>query len=189
MWLPFADAVESVIPKDRFTICSAISSGTALRWARPEPVAAMRSCGWRHSALRKAGWRIWCLAADMTVHDAAMYHLTQWWRRTVRVGYGYAMFMRLDSVRHDKQWIDRYRRSWRWCLGVPALTAVLALAFGWPALWLLTLYPLQVARLARRGRRSARENWSRAVALVLGYFAELHGQLKFYLQRYRGVRS
>lgn len=139
--------------------------------------------------LRKAGWRIWCLAADMTVHDAAMYHLTQWWRRTVRVGYGYAMFMRLDSVRHDRQWIDRYRRSWRWCLGVPVLTAVLALALGWPALWLLTLYPLQVARLASRGRRSARENWSRAVALVLGYFAELHGQLKFYLQRYRGIRS
>ena len=137
--------------------------------------------------LRKAGWRIWCLAADMTVHDAAMYHLTQWWQRTVRVGYGYAMFMRLDSVRHDKQWIDRYRRPWRWCLGVPALTAALALGFGWPALWLLTLYPLQVARLASRGRRSARENWSRAVALVLGYFAELHGQLKFYLQRYRGI--
>jgi GT2 family glycosyltransferase len=139
--------------------------------------------------LRKAGWRIWRLAADMTVHDAAMYHLTQWWQRTVRVGYGYAMFMRLDSVRHDRQWIDRYRRSWLWCLGVPALTVLLAIAVGWPALWWLMVYPLQVARLAMRGTRSARENWSRAAALVLGYFAEMHGQLKFHLQRYRGTRS
>lgn len=106
--------------------------------------------------LRKAGWRVWRLAADMTVHDAAIYHLGQWWQRTVRVGYGYAMFMRLESVRHDRVWIDRCRRSWLWSLGVPALTAALALAFGPWALLLLTLYPLQVARLALRGRRSAR---------------------------------
>lgn len=139
--------------------------------------------------LRQAGWRIWRLAADMTVHDAAMYHLTQWWRRTMRVGYGYAMFMRLDSVRHDKQWIDRCRRSRLWSLGIPALTAALCLVFGWRALWLLAIYPLQVLRIAIQGKRSARENWSRAAALVVGYFAEMHGQLKFHLQRYRGVRS
>src|SRR6185312_13782508 len=110
--------------------------------------------------LRKAGWRVWRLAADMTVHDAAMYHLTQWWRRTVRVGYGYAMFMRLDSVRHDRLWIDRCRRSWLWSVGIPALIVVSSLLFGWSALWLLATYPLQVTRLALDGQRSARENWS-----------------------------
>ena len=139
--------------------------------------------------LRQAGWRIWLLARDMTVHDAAMYHLSQWWQRTVRVGYGYALFMRLDSVRHDPLWIDRCRRSWLWSLGVPALAVVLSLPFGWAASWVLMLYPLQVARLAIRGKRAARDNWSRAVALVLGHFAELHGQLKFHLQRYRGAGS
>jgi cellulose synthase/poly-beta-1,6-N-acetylglucosamine synthase-like glycosyltransferase len=139
--------------------------------------------------LRKAGWRIWRLASDMTIHDAAMYHLAQWWRRTVRVGYGYAMFMRLDSVRHDRQWIGRYRRSRLWSLGIPALVVASSLLFGWSALWLLALYPLQVARLAIRGKRSSRENWSRAIALVLGHFAEMHGQLKYQLQRYRGTRS
>ena len=139
--------------------------------------------------LRQAGWRIWRLAADMTTHDAAIYHFTQWWQRTVRVGYGYAMFMRLDSVRHDKQWIGRYRRSRVWSLGVPALIVAASPFFGWSALWLLALYPLQVARLALRGRRGARANWSRAAALVLGHFAEMHGQLKYQLQRYRGTRS
>jgi len=139
--------------------------------------------------LRKAGWRIWRLAAEMTLHDAAIYHLAQWWQRTVRVGYGYAMFMGLDSVRHDRQWIDRYRRAQLWSLGVPALIVASSLFLGWSALWLLALYPLQVARLAVRGPRSARENWSRAAALVLGRFAEMHGQLKYYLQRHRGTRS
>lgn len=139
--------------------------------------------------LRKAGWRIWRLAADMTVHDAAMYHLSQWWRRTVRVGYGYAMFMRLDSVRHDKVWIDRYRRAWLWSLGVPALTVISSVFVGWWALLLLAAYPLQVARLAIRGQRSSRENWSRAAALVLARFAETQGQLKYHLQRRRGTHS
>lgn len=139
--------------------------------------------------LRKAGWRIWRLATDMTIHDAAIYHLGQWWQRTVRVGYGYAMFMRLESVRHDGQWIERCRRSWGWSIGVPVLTLALTLAFGWWGLCLLALYPLQVARLALRGKRSVRENWSRAAALVLGNFPEMHGQLKFHLQRYRGARS
>jgi glycosyltransferase involved in cell wall biosynthesis len=139
--------------------------------------------------LRTAGWRIWHLDREMTLHDAAMYRIGQWWQRTVRVGYGYAMFMRLDSVRHDPLWIDRCRRSWLWSLGFPALTLVLSLPFGWSALWLLMLYPLQVARLAIRGKRSARVNWARAAALVLGHFAELHGQLRFHLQRHRGTGS
>jgi GT2 family glycosyltransferase len=139
--------------------------------------------------LRQAGWRIWRLAADMTVHDAAMYRLDQWWQRSVRVGYGYAMFMRLESVRHDAQWIGRCRRAWVWSLGIPALAALLALPFGWRALWLLAVYPLQVMRLALLGGRCARANWSRAAALVLGHFAELQGQLKYLVQRWRGTRS
>ena len=139
--------------------------------------------------LRKAGWRIWRLARDMTIHDAAMYRLTQWWRRSMRAGYGYAVFMRLDSVRHDKQWINRYRRSRAWSVGVPALVVVSSLFFGWSALWLLAVYPLQVVRLALRGKRSARENWPRAASLVLGHFAEMQGQMKYQLRRYRGTRA
>ena len=34
--------------------------------------------------LRAAGWRIWRLDAEMTVHDAAMTRFGQWWRRAIR---------------------------------------------------------------------------------------------------------
>src|SRR5262249_13947583 len=34
--------------------------------------------------LRAAGWRIWRLDAEMTLHDAAMTRFAQWWWRTVR---------------------------------------------------------------------------------------------------------
>ena len=140
--------------------------------------------------MRQVGWRIWHLALDMTIHDAAMYHLEQWWKRMVRVGYGYAMFRRLDSVvSSEPQWVERSRQSWLWGIVLPGAILALALWFGWLALWLLALYPAQILRLALRGKRSARENWSRATALVLGKFPEMHGQLKFLLDRRRGVRT
>jgi hypothetical protein len=43
---------------------------------------------------------------------------------------------------------------------------------------------LQVARVARGGERSTRENWLRAFFLVLGKFPEMLGQVKFLLNRF-----
>ncbi|MCE9606893.1 MAG: glycosyltransferase [Planctomycetia bacterium] len=38
--------------------------------------------------MRRHGWTIHRLAAEMTWHDAAMTRLGQWWKRTVRAGHG-----------------------------------------------------------------------------------------------------
>ena len=38
--------------------------------------------------LRAAGWRIMRLPVPMTIHDAAMTRLNQWWLRAVRSGFG-----------------------------------------------------------------------------------------------------
>ena len=40
--------------------------------------------------IRKAGWKIERLPVDMTRHDAAMTRTSQWWRRAVRTGHGFA---------------------------------------------------------------------------------------------------
>jgi GT2 family glycosyltransferase len=37
--------------------------------------------------LREKGWKIWRLDAEMALHDAAMTHFGQWWKRTQRTGY------------------------------------------------------------------------------------------------------
>src|SRR6185437_14400540 len=132
---------------------------------------------------------IWHLDREMTLHDASMYRFGQWWKRTVRVGYGYAMFMRLESVRDDRQWVYRSRRAWIWGCWLPLAILALTLAFGWTALGLAAIYPVQVLRLALAGSGSTRENWSRAAAMVLGKFAETQGQLRFLLEKARGVRS
>ena len=51
---------------------------------------------------------------------------------------------------------------------------------------LLTIYPLQVVRLALRGERTARENWWQAFFLVLAKFPEVLGQINFLYNRLAG---
>ena len=65
----------------------------------------------------------------------------------------------------------------------------MAFAVKWYALLLLTVYPLQIIRLGLRGKRTYRENWWRAVALVVGKFPEMIGQCKFMLDQYRRAKS
>jgi hypothetical protein len=69
------------------------------------------------------------------------------------------------------------------------MTLALSLGLRWWALCLLALYPFQVIRLALMGKRSARENWLRAGALVLCKFPEMLGQVKFVLDKVRHVQS
>ena len=137
--------------------------------------------------LRKAGWRIWRLAEEMTLHDAAMYRFDQWWKRMLRGGYAFAQGAALHGAPPERHWIWESRRIWFWGLWMPIGILALTSAIGWFALLLLTAYPLNVIRLALRGKRSTRENWWRGGALVLGKFPEMLGQAKFMLNRYRRI--
>jgi len=139
--------------------------------------------------LRHAGWRIWRLNLDMTRHDAALYHFRQWWKRMLRGGYAYAQGAYLHGAPPERHWVGESRRAWRWGLYVPLAALLLTAVLGWPGLLLLLVYPVQMVRLARAGRHSARENWLRAAALVISKFPEMLGQLKFLRDRLRRAQS
>lgn len=136
--------------------------------------------------LRAAGWRVWRLDAEMTLHDAAMTRFGQWWKRALRGGYAAAQGVDLHGAPPERHNVGRSRSIWFWGLGIPVAVLGFALAWrGW-VLALLLVYPLQVVRLAGRGRRTTRGNWWHAAFLVLGKFPELLGQMKFLLHRYMG---
>ncbi|VVN99595.1 glycosyltransferase family 2 protein [Pseudomonas fluorescens] len=134
--------------------------------------------------LRASGWKVWRLVEEMTLHDAAMTRFGQWWQRTLRGGHAFAEGAFLHGAAPEQHWLRESRRAWLWGLGVPLATIIASLMLGWFGLLLLLVYPLQVVRLARRGDRSARENWLQAFFLVLGKFPEMLGQVKFLLNRF-----
>lgn len=139
--------------------------------------------------LRSAGWRIWRLGEEMTLHDAAMSHFGQWWTRALRSGFTFAQGAALHGRAPERHRVRETMSVWFWGLVVPFCTATLALAWGAPALALLLLYPLQVARIALRGKRAARENWWRALFIVVGKFPEMLGQVRFLVHRFLGAQS
>ncbi|MBK5006447.1 glycosyltransferase family 2 protein [Pseudomonas sp. S32] len=139
--------------------------------------------------LRAAGWKVWRLDAEMTLHDAAMTRFSQWWRRSQRAGFAYAEGAQLHGAPPERHWVQESRRAWLWGLGVPLVVVLACLALGAWGWLLLAVYPLQVVRLARRGRRTPKENWLQAVFLVIGKFPEMLGQLKFWRQRLLAGKS
>lgn len=139
--------------------------------------------------LRALGWKVWRLEEEMTLHDAAMTRFGQWWTRTLRGGHAFAEGASLHGATAEQHWRRESRRAWFWGLGVPLATLVACSMVGAAGLLLLLIYPLQVARLARRGGRSTRENWLLAFFLVLGKFPEMLGQVKFLLSRFGAGKS
>lgn len=139
--------------------------------------------------LRKCGWRIWRLDRDMTIHDAAMYHFWQWWRRMMRAGYAYAQGVSLHGAPPERHWVRESRSAWIWGLGIPLATLMVSTAFGLYGLSLLVLYPLQALRLAVRGNRRPKGNIWYACALVVCKFPEMLGQAKFHIDRARRIQS
>lgn len=131
---------------------------------------------WR---LRAAGGEVWRIAAEMTLHDAAMTRFGQWWKRSVRAGHAYAE----GTARHGPaHWGRETRRALLWGAALPVV--ILLAGLSHPAGWLMALvYPAQAARLARRG------GWAWGVFSVIGKFAEAQGAMGFYLNRLRGRRA
>ena len=135
--------------------------------------------------MRRAGWKIWRLDAEMTLHDAAMTRFGQFWARARRGGFaageGAAMYGR-DAERHG---VAATRRALLWGLALPVAILMAALVLGPWALLALLIYPAQVLRLALRdgGTRLA---WERALFLTLGKFAEAQGVLEYHWRQRRG---
>ena len=139
--------------------------------------------------LRKVGWKIWRLDSEMVLHDAAMTKFSQWWRRNVRGGYAFAQGAYLHGAPPERHWVNESRRSILWALVIPAIIALVSI-FCWQyGLIIALVYPLQIARLALRNKRELKPKpYLLASFNVLGKFAEMLGQLKFYYQRLLGTK-
>ena len=131
--------------------------------------------------LRRAGWSIWRIDAEMTLHDAELYRFSQWWRRNRRAGHAFAEGAAMHGRGPDRHNVRSLRSIALWG-GVLPLVALLASVLFWPwGLVLWAIWPVQVLRMARRDG-----DWARAFFLVLGKFPEALGALDYWRNRLRG---
>jgi len=142
--------------------------------------------------LRQQGWKVMRLDAEMTLHDADMHRFGQWFRRTKRGGFAYAMGAAMHRQTSERHWVRETRSALVWGLAIPALILILAvLSKGW-GLLLFAVYPLQVARIARGRQRlgeSRADAWLYGLFCVLAKLAEAAGAAKFYRERYFGQQA
>ncbi|MFN3937272.1 MAG: glycosyltransferase [Gemmobacter sp.] len=134
--------------------------------------------------LRQAGWQVWRIDAEMTLHDAAMMRFGQWWRRSRRAGHAFAEGASLHGAPPDRHWVAETRRALVWGAALPAATVVMPLVHpAFLVIWLI--WPAQILRLALR------PGWGlvHAALSVLGKVAEAQGVIGYHLGRIRGRRA
>lgn len=145
---------------------------------------------------RERGWTILRLPDEMALHDSAMLHFSQWWKRSVRSGYG-AMDVATRFRRgKDGLFVKQIHNARMWGILLPVVITCLAILAAfvvgkWAALAVViagaALWPLQAIRLALRVRQRV-SRFSDAMAygvlMVVGKWGNLLGQV-----RYRRDRS
>ncbi|MCL8485467.1 MULTISPECIES: glycosyltransferase [Bradyrhizobium] len=136
--------------------------------------------------LRAGGWKIWRLDHDMTLHDAAMHHFSQWWRRQARSGYGFAQGAHLHGRTDERHWVWESRRALLWAILIPSAILAGLLLAGPLALLVLLIYPAQVLRRSRRMSGRWRTRLQLAFFEQLSRFPEAWGQLLFFRNRLLG---
>lgn len=133
--------------------------------------------------MRQAGWRVRRIEAEMTLHDAALTRLSQWWRRTRRAGHAYAENAAQHGRSPERFRVAETRRALLWGALLPAAALLGALLVSPWALLLLLIYPLQILRLTMRGLST-----ERAIFLTFGKIAEAQGVGDYLWGRLRGKR-
>jgi GT2 family glycosyltransferase len=151
--------------------------------------------------LRGRGWSIHRIDADMTLHDAAMTRIGQWWTRCLRSGHAYAQGFAMHGNESAENFCSREVRSIVFWATVPIIVtaaATLGLAILWPRwCWLglapLLLYPLMIVKIAMWRRRQFGDPAAHALlyaaSVVLGKFPQHLGIRKYRSAQRRGVRN
>jgi hypothetical protein len=119
--------------------------------------------------LRRAGWKVLRIDAEMTWHDAAITRFSQWWNRQVRSGYGASDVATRFADPSDPLFAEQVRSALTWTVG-----------------WAALLVAAGLLGLAAGGRYRA---WTAGVAIALIVAAWLLQLLRLTIRNFRRTRS
>lgn len=142
--------------------------------------------------LRRAGWTIRRIAAEMTLHDVGMMRFSQWWTRTVRSGYAFAESRAIHGSSRERYCVHEVRSIIEWGLLLP-LGAIALVWVTWGASLLLLAGYVMLWRRVRANRidhgdtPALADFYARYV--VIGKFAQIIGCLRYWIGQLMGRRA
>ena len=142
--------------------------------------------------LREKDWNIVRIDVEMTRHDAAMTHFSQWLRRSIRTGHAFAEGNARHGRSAERFWARETRSALFWGLGVPALMLLAFPAIGTLSLGIAGIYGILMVRTYRNARRrgfAPEDARLYAFYCVAGKTPEALGQLTYWLSRLTGRRQ
>ena len=139
--------------------------------------------------MRRKGWLIQRIDAEMTLHDADMHRMSQWWQRSIRGGWAVAEGFAMYGNAAERYMKKEHWSGWWWGAMIPGcMLALLWLTQGLSLLG-IGLYGLLGWRIYRyrtqRGDGVAHA-FLYAVFCTLSKFPQMIGQLSYWLKRSRG---
>ena len=135
--------------------------------------------------VRMAGYRLMRIPRNMTVHDADMHRFSQWWKRSVRNGHGFAQLGAL----HGSHLSRERARVYVFGLMLPAVALAGLVTNSWVLMGVLALYAGSYASALRgllRDGIAPGVAWRFAGFLTLSKIPNLVGMATFALRRLRG---
>jgi glycosyltransferase involved in cell wall biosynthesis len=159
--------------------------------AGEEPDLAMR--------MRKCGWRLRRIDAEMGCHDVDITRFAQWWKRTRRTGHAYGELAYRHRDARDPNWPRTTHSIMVWGGVMPLMLAgavTLALfegAYGWLfAALVLMIWPMRILQLALRKLRAGMDvklAGASGALLMIGKIPQLVGFADYHRNRILGRTS
>ncbi|QDU34539.1 Glycosyl transferase family 2 [Poriferisphaera corsica] len=134
--------------------------------------------------IRKNGWKIYRIDADMTFHDADIHSFSQWWMRTVRSGWGFAQGAAMHGNKPERHWVRETLNIWIYGLLIPIISFVY-LPYSLIILIIYVWHFIKLYRIESGGKYSKKLRIINAFYLTIGKLPAMLGQLKFYLYKYK----
>jgi hypothetical protein len=142
--------------------------------------------------MRRLGWGVLRIDAEMTVHDAALTRFGQWWKRSVRAGHAYAEGAARHGRGPERHWVRETRSNWLWGVGVPVAALGTAPATAGLSLAAFGAYGALGTRVylsARRRGMSAENARLFSTFCVISKLPQAFGQGLYWLKRATGRRG
>ncbi len=119
----------------------------------------------------------------MTLHDANMTSVNQWWQRHKRAGFAYAAGSDLHGRSPEKYWVRETRSILFWGGFFPLSVLIISISVSPWLLSLGLLYPLQVLKITFKhpvDRSSRLISFIYAISVMLAKFPQIAGTARFY---------